>query len=88
MMACDAAILRSRRFRPPSSGGAPFFEFLFSEVVQGWCLLPPCPHSGTKKPTADIVMQDVYMVGNNVTWSTVWNTPCTPTTAVAVATIA
>ena len=26
----------------------------------------------------DIVMQDVYMVGNNVTWSNVWNTTCTP----------
>lgn len=26
---------------------------------------------------ADILMQDVYMIGNNVTWSTVWGTPCT-----------
>ncbi|KAF8841646.1 hypothetical protein BDN67DRAFT_500043 [Paxillus ammoniavirescens] len=26
----------------------------------------------------DIVMQDVYMVGNNVTFSTVWNTTCAP----------
>lgn len=25
----------------------------------------------------DIVMQDTYMVGNNVTFSTVWGTPCT-----------
>ena len=23
-------------------------------------------------------MQDMYMVGNNVTWSNEWNTPCTP----------
>ncbi|KIK79630.1 hypothetical protein PAXRUDRAFT_160840, partial [Paxillus rubicundulus Ve08.2h10] len=27
---------------------------------------------------ADIVMQDVYMVSNNVTFSTEWNTTCTP----------
>ncbi|PFH50385.1 hypothetical protein AMATHDRAFT_40917 [Amanita thiersii Skay4041] len=27
---------------------------------------------------ADIILQDVYMVGNNVTFSTVWGTPCTP----------
>lgn len=27
---------------------------------------------------ADIVMQDAYMIGNNVTWSSVWNTACTP----------
>ncbi|KAI6037875.1 hypothetical protein EDC04DRAFT_3091063 [Pisolithus marmoratus] len=27
---------------------------------------------------ADIVMQDVYMVGNNVSFSTEWNTVCTP----------
>lgn len=26
----------------------------------------------------DIVMQDVYMIGNNVTWSNEWNTTCTP----------
>lgn len=26
----------------------------------------------------DVVMQDVYMVANNVTWSSEWNTPCTP----------
>lgn len=26
----------------------------------------------------DVVMQDVYMVGNNVTWSNEWNTDCTP----------
>ncbi|KAG8215124.1 hypothetical protein J3R82DRAFT_8586 [Butyriboletus roseoflavus] len=26
----------------------------------------------------DVVMQDVYMVGNNVTWSNEWNTTCTP----------
>lgn len=26
----------------------------------------------------DIVMQDVYMIGNNVTWSNRWNTTCTP----------
>jgi hypothetical protein len=26
---------------------------------------------------ADVLMQDVYMIGNNVTWSTVWGTPCT-----------
>ena len=25
----------------------------------------------------DIVMQDVYMIGNNVTWSSEWDTPCT-----------
>lgn len=25
---------------------------------------------------ADIIMQDVYMVGNNVTYSTVWGTIC------------
>ncbi|KAF8637158.1 hypothetical protein AX17_003062 [Amanita inopinata Kibby_2008] len=27
---------------------------------------------------SDIVMQDAYMIGNNVTFSTVWRTPCTP----------
>ncbi|PCH43231.1 hypothetical protein WOLCODRAFT_138259 [Wolfiporia cocos MD-104 SS10] len=27
---------------------------------------------------ADIVMQDTYMVSNNVTWSVEWDTPCTP----------
>ncbi|KAL0952639.1 hypothetical protein HGRIS_006885 [Hohenbuehelia grisea] len=27
---------------------------------------------------SDIVMQDTYMIGNNVTFSTQWNTPCTP----------
>jgi hypothetical protein len=27
---------------------------------------------------ADIVMQDTYMIGNNVTWSVEWNTSCTP----------
>jgi hypothetical protein len=27
---------------------------------------------------ADILLQDAYMIGNNVTHSTVWNTPCTP----------
>jgi len=26
----------------------------------------------------DIVMQDTYMIGNNVTWSNEWNTSCTP----------
>ncbi|GBE86870.1 hypothetical protein SCP_1001120 [Sparassis crispa] len=26
----------------------------------------------------DIVMQDTYMIGNNVTWSLEWNTACTP----------
>ena len=26
----------------------------------------------------DIVMQDVYMGSNNVTWSSEWNTPCPP----------
>ncbi|KAF9239478.1 hypothetical protein BU15DRAFT_46639 [Melanogaster broomeanus] len=26
----------------------------------------------------DVVMQDVYMIGNNVTHSNEWNTPCTP----------
>lgn len=26
---------------------------------------------------ADIVMQDTYMIGNNVTFSTQWDTPCT-----------
>ncbi|KAG1816719.1 uncharacterized protein BJ212DRAFT_1446825 [Suillus subaureus] len=26
----------------------------------------------------DIVMQDAYMIGNNVTWSNEWNTTCTP----------
>ncbi|KAI9459374.1 hypothetical protein HD554DRAFT_2137182 [Boletus coccyginus] len=26
----------------------------------------------------DVVMQDVYMVGNNVSWSNEWNTTCTP----------
>ena len=26
----------------------------------------------------DVVMQDVHMVGNNVSWSNVWNTTCTP----------
>jgi hypothetical protein len=26
----------------------------------------------------DIVMQDAYMIGNNVTWSNEWNTSCTP----------
>ncbi|KAH9914061.1 uncharacterized protein BXZ73DRAFT_92854 [Epithele typhae] len=26
----------------------------------------------------DIVMQDTYMIGINATYSTVWNTPCTP----------
>ncbi|EKM76186.1 hypothetical protein AGABI1DRAFT_108939 [Agaricus bisporus var. burnettii JB137-S8] len=28
---------------------------------------------------SDIVMQDAYMVGNNVTFSTVWGTPCNTT---------
>lgn len=27
---------------------------------------------------ADVVMQDVFMVGNNNSWSTEWNTTCTP----------
>lgn len=27
----------------------------------------------------DIVLQDTYMIGNNVTFSSVWDTPCTPT---------
>ncbi|KAF9497331.1 hypothetical protein BDN71DRAFT_1429520 [Pleurotus eryngii] len=27
---------------------------------------------------ADIVMQDTYMIGNNVTFSSQWHTPCTP----------
>ncbi|GLB44489.1 hypothetical protein LshimejAT787_1701160 [Lyophyllum shimeji] len=27
---------------------------------------------------ADIVMQDAYMIGNNVTFSSQWHTPCTP----------
>jgi len=27
----------------------------------------------------DIVLQDTYVIGNNVTFSSVWNTPCTPT---------
>ena len=27
---------------------------------------------------ADIVMQDTYMIGNNVTYSVEWHTPCTP----------
>jgi len=26
----------------------------------------------------DVVMQDTYMIGNNVTWSNEWNTSCTP----------
>jgi len=26
---------------------------------------------------ADVIMQDAYMIGNNVTFSTVWGTPCT-----------
>ncbi|KAF5329517.1 hypothetical protein D9619_009064 [Psilocybe cf. subviscida] len=28
---------------------------------------------------ADIIMQDAYMIGNNVTFSTVWKTPCNTT---------
>ncbi|KAF8900151.1 hypothetical protein CPB84DRAFT_1779443 [Gymnopilus junonius] len=27
---------------------------------------------------ADIIMQDTYMIGNNVTFSSQWGTPCTP----------
>ena len=27
---------------------------------------------------ADVVLQDVYEIGNNVTFSTTWHTPCTP----------
>lgn len=27
---------------------------------------------------ADILLQDTYVVGNNVTYSTEWDTPCTP----------
>jgi hypothetical protein len=27
---------------------------------------------------ADIILQDTFMIGNNVTWSNEWNTPCTP----------
>jgi hypothetical protein len=27
---------------------------------------------------ADILLQDTYVVGNNVTWSSQWNTACTP----------
>jgi hypothetical protein len=28
---------------------------------------------------ADIIMQDTYTIGNNVTFSTVWKTPCNTT---------
>jgi hypothetical protein len=27
---------------------------------------------------ADVILQDTFMIGNNVTWSNEWNTPCTP----------
>ena len=27
---------------------------------------------------ADVILQDTFMIGNNVTWSNEWNIPCTP----------
>ena len=62
----------------------PYLSFLTAKIIfssKQWAQLDILI---TKKPVVssytagcDIVLQDTYMIGNNVTFSSVWGTPCT-----------
>ncbi|KAI0031806.1 hypothetical protein K488DRAFT_51309 [Vararia minispora EC-137] len=65
---------------PPSSAAAAYTVLRTLDPYHPASLVLNCAdyHWADYASSADILLQDVYNLGNNLTFSSVWHTPCTP----------